>query len=173
MGPPLWIAGFTIIQRIINYETALVSTVVHHFRAQFFFPGATAVGRPCKSRIADLAGLGEVRELRQHPRQHRFIAPAVVGRAEGAAHWMVDKDRARRRDLADNIEGRARQQCRNAVILNHMGNETDGLVAKGSVGHEQREVHMLLRQFNRDGRCQFVFYLHMLAQPAHERKVPR
>ena len=136
----------------------MVSTVVQHFRSQFALPGAAAVGRPCKSRVADLAGLGEDRQLRQHPRQHRFIAPAVMGRAEGAAHGVIDKDRPWRDDLADNIEGRARQQCRNAAIIDHMGDETDGLVAEGSIRHQQCKINFRFYQVLRDGghqaRCE-------------------
>ena len=60
-----------------------------------------------------------------------------MGRAEGTAHGVIDKDRPWRDDLADNIERCARQQSRNTLIFDHMRDETDGLVAEGSIGNEQ------------------------------------
>ena len=94
-------------------------------------------------------------------------------RAERPAHGVIDESAARRRDFRHDVERRADHERGNAPGFDDMRDETDGLVAKRSVGHEQREVHMLLRQFTRDGRCQFVFYLLMPPQPAHERKVAK
>ena len=109
---------------------------MQHFRAQFVLPSAAAVEGPLKSRIAYLAGLGEIRQLRQHLSQDRFVAPAVMGWAEGAPNRMIDKDRARRRDLSHDIEGRAHHQGWDAPVFDHVGDETDGLMAKRSVRHQ-------------------------------------
>lgn len=144
---------------------------MQHFRAQFVLPGATAVDCPLKSRVANLPGLGEVRQLRQYPRQYLFIAPALMGRAEGAAHRMIDKDRPWRDDLPDNIVGRARQQRRNALIFDDMGDETDGLVAEGSVGNEQCKVDLRTDQVLRDGGRQLGFNFLLTPDPAHDRNV--
>ena len=111
--------------------------VAHHFRAQLVFPRAAAVGRPLETWITNLTGAAEVGNLSQRAGQDRFITRAVVGRAEGAAHRMVDKDGARRPDFADDVEGRADDQRGNASTLDDMGDETDGLVAEGSVGNKQ------------------------------------
>jgi hypothetical protein len=142
---------------------------VHHFRAQFVLPGAAAVDCPLKSRVVNLSGLGEVRQLRQHPTQDRFIAPALMGWAEGAAHRMIDEDRARRRNLANNIEGRARQQRRNALIFDDMGDETDGLMTEGSIGNEQCKIDFRFDQVLRDGGRQFGFNFLLASDPAHDR----
>lgn len=157
-----------LARRQLTIKSETESTVVQHFRPQFVFPGAAAVGCPHKPRVADLAGSGEFRQLRQHPRQDRFVARAVMGRAEGAAHGVIDKNRARRRDLADNIEGRARQQCRNTLIFNHMRDETNGLVAKRSIRHQQCQVNFDLGHFPGDGGSQFGFNLLLAPDPAHD-----
>jgi len=111
--------------------------VVEHFRAQFFFPSAAAIGRPLEAGITNLAGSSKVRKLGQRASQNDFVARAVVGRAEGAADGMIDKDGAWRRDLTHDVESRADDQRRDALAFDDMGNETDGLVAKGSVGDKQ------------------------------------
>ena len=142
---------------------------MQHFRAQFVLPGPAAVDCPLKSRVANLPGLGEVRQLRQHPRQDLFITPAVMGRAEGAAHRMIDKDRPWRQDVADNIDGGARQQRRNALIFDDMGDETDGLVAEGSIRNEQCEIDFRTDQVLRDGGRQLGFNFLLAPDPAHDR----
>jgi hypothetical protein len=40
--------------------------------------------------------------------------------------------------LTHDIEGGASNQSWDAPIFDHMGNETDGLVTKRSVGYQQR-----------------------------------
>jgi hypothetical protein len=59
-----------------------------------------------------------------------------MGRSESPADRMVDKGRARRCDLAHDIERSANHQRRNAVRFDDVSNETDGLVTEGSVGDE-------------------------------------
>ena len=147
--------------------------VVEHFRAQLIFPGAAAVGRPLEPGITNLSGSNKVHKLGQRPSQDGLVARAVMRRAEGPANGMIDENGARRPDSAHDVHSGADDYRGDALAFNDMSDETDGLVAKGSVGYEQREVHMLLRQFTRDGRCQFVFYLLMPPQLAHERKVAK
>lgn len=120
------------------------STVLEHFGAQLIFPASAAVGVPLKAGIADFARPGKVSELRQDPRQHRFVARAIMGRPESSPHRMIHKNRARRRNLAHDVECRARDESRNAPIFEHMGDETDGLMAERSVGHEQRQIDCLV-----------------------------
>ena len=108
--------------------------VVEHFRAQLIFPGAAAVGRPPETGIANLTWAVEAGKLGQRPSQDGLVARAVVGRTEGAPHRMIDENGAWRSDLTHDVESRADDQRRDASTLDDMGNETDGLVAEGSVG---------------------------------------
>jgi len=63
-----------------------------------------------------------------------------MGRAESATDGVVDKNRARRRDFAHDVERRANDQRGNASTLDNVSDETDGLVAKGSIGDEEDEI---------------------------------
>ena len=150
-----------------------VAALVEHFRAQFVFPCSAAVGDPLEAGVANLAGAAEVRNPSQRAGQDRFIALTVVGRAEGAPDRMIDEDGAWGRDFAHDVEDRSDNQCGDASAFNDMSDETDGLMAEGSVGNEQCQVHLRLHQLTGDGRRQLVFNFLMLAQPAHERKVVR
>ena len=89
-------------------------------------------------------------------------------RAEGAPDRMIDKDGAWGRDFTHDVEDRTDDQRGDASPFNDMSDETDGLVAKGSVGNEQCQVHLRLHQLAGDRRRQLVFNFLMLAQPAHE-----
>ena len=75
-----------------------------------------------------------------------FVAQqrAIMGRPESSPHRMIHKNRARRRNLAHDVECRARDESRNAPIFEHMGDETDGLMAERSAGHEQRQIDCLV-----------------------------
>ena len=57
---------------------------------------------------------------------------------------MIDEGRARRRDLAHDVVRRADHQCRDAAGFDHVGDETDGLMAERSVGNEQGEIDLRL-----------------------------
>ncbi len=127
-----------IFSSLLTINLDMLSTVVQHFCAQVIFPGAVAVGGPLKSGVANFLGLGKIRQLRQHSHQDRLVASAIVGRAEGATDGMVNKYGAWRCDLAHDVEGGTGEQGRNAMRFDHMGDETDGLMAKRSVGYEQR-----------------------------------
>jgi hypothetical protein len=48
---------------------------------------------------------------------------------------MIDKDCARRCDLAHDVMRRTDHQCRDALAFDDMGDETDGLMAEGSIGN--------------------------------------
>ena len=60
---------------------------------------------------------------------------------------MIDEGRPRRRDLSHDIVRRADDQSRNASAFDHVGDETDGLMAKRSIGNEQSQVDRGLLQF--------------------------
>jgi len=96
-----------------------------------------------------------------------------MGWTKGAAHRMVDEDRAGRDDLADDIEDRAGHQSRNALAFNYVGYETNGLMAEGSVGHQQRQIDFSIFEFLRDGRSELGLNLLMLPDPAHNRNMIR
>jgi hypothetical protein len=63
-----------------------------------------------------------------------------MGRSESTAHGVVDKDRARGRDFAHDVECRANNQRGNASAFDDMSDETDGLVTKRSIGDEESEI---------------------------------
>ena len=63
-----------------------------------------------------------------------------MGRPESAAHGVVDKERARRRDFAHDVKRRANNQRGNASAFDDMSDETDGLVTKRSIGDEEGEI---------------------------------
>ena len=150
-----------------------VSTVVQHFRAQFGLPGAAAVGRPIAMKIADLAGAREMRRLGQRPAKNNFVALPIMGRPEGAADRMIDEGGARRCDPAHDVVRRADHHCRDSRGFDHMGDETDGLVAEGSIGHEQSEIDLGLLQIAGDGGGEIVFDFLRLSYAAHKRKMKR
>jgi hypothetical protein len=68
------------------------------------------------------------------------VACAVAGTAEGATHGMIDKDGARRWNYGHDVENRADDEGGNSTGLDPMSDETDGLVAKGSIGYQQGKI---------------------------------
>ena len=71
---------------------------------------------------------------------------------ESPADRMIDEGRPRRRDLSQDIVRRADDQSRNASTFDHVGDETDGLMAKRSIGNEQSQVDPGLLQFSDERR---------------------
>jgi hypothetical protein len=120
---------------------ARLSTVAQNFRAQGCFPSAAPVRFPLAMEIADLIGACEVGQFRQRCAQNCFVARSFVRRSECAPHRVIDENSARRCDFGHDIEGGADDECGNALCFDDVGNETDGLVAKGSVRHEQGKIH--------------------------------
>ena len=112
--------------------------VAQHLGAQIIFPCPAAAGFPLEVWIAYLAGLGKVREFSKRSRQDLLVALAVVRRTESAAHGVIDENSTRRGHGAHNIEYRADHQRGNAVTLDDMSDETDGLMAERSIGDKQR-----------------------------------
>jgi hypothetical protein len=60
---------------------------------------------------------------------------------EGPAYRMIDKDSSRWSHLDHYVLSGADHQGWNAAGLDNVGDETDGLMAKRSVGHQQGEIH--------------------------------
>ena len=79
--------------------------------------------------------MGEFRQLGKRFAQDDLITRTIVRQAEGAAHRMIDERGTRRRDFAHDVMGRADHQGWYALAFEDMGDETDGLVAEGSIGH--------------------------------------
>jgi len=122
-------------------------------------------------KIADLAGAREIRQLGQRPAKNNFAALPIAGRPEGAADRMIDEGGARRCDPAHDVVRRADHHCRDSSGFDHMGDETDGLVAEGSIGHEQSEIDLGLLQIAGDGGGEIVFDFLRLSYAAHKRKM--
>jgi hypothetical protein len=98
---------------------------------------------------------------------------AFMRRAECPANRMIDEGGARRGDLDHNVVCRADHQCWDAARFDHVSDETDGLMAEGSVGDEQGEVDARLSQFLRELRRKRFFNFVMLANTTHEGIVKR
>ena len=81
---------------------------------------------------------------------------------------MIDEHGARRPNFAHDVMDRADHQCRNTTPFDHMRDETDGLMAKRSIGNQQGEIDFGLLQVIGDGRREFILYFFMLPQSAHE-----
>ena len=94
------------------------------------------------AEVTNLTPACKLWQLIERFKQHSLIAQAVVRRTEGAANRMIDERGARRRDFAHDVMGRADHQCRYALAFDDMGNETDGLMAEGSIGNQQREIDL-------------------------------
>jgi hypothetical protein len=116
------------------------STVMEHLGAQLGFPVASAAGQPLAVQIADLSRRCELRQLAQRSRQDRLVTHAVARRTEGSADGMIDERCARRDDFAHDVMGGADDQRRNSPGFDDVSDETDGLVAEGSIRDEQGKI---------------------------------
>ena len=94
-------------------------------------------------------------------------------RAERPAHGVIDESAARRRDFRHDVERRADHERGNAPGFDDVRDETDGLVAKRSIGDEQRHIDFGSLQIAGDGGSDFALDLLMAPEPAHERDVKR
>ena len=65
-----------------------------------------------------------------------------MGRTEGAAYGMIDKDGARRAHCSHDIEHRADDECRDSLFFNDIRDQTDAFVAEGSVRNEERKIDL-------------------------------
>jgi hypothetical protein len=91
-------------------------------------------------QIANLARMGEVLEFAQRFEQNRFMARPIIGGPEGPPHGVIDENGAGRRHLRHDVEHRADYQCGNAARFNDVGDETNGLVAKRSIGDKKSYI---------------------------------
>jgi hypothetical protein len=91
--------------------------------------------------LEDLSRLSEILQLRQCCGKDVFVPALLARTAEGATHRMVDKNGAWRWNSGQDIENRADDEGRYPPALDHMGDETDGLVTKRSVGYQQGKVN--------------------------------
>lgn len=73
-----------------------------------------------------------------------FIATAIMRWTEGAAYRVIDKNSSWRWHFVHYVQGGADHQGWNTARLDNVGDETDGLMAKRSIRHEQREMHVHL-----------------------------
>ena len=101
---------------------------------QLVFPGATAIGVPLAIKITDFPRLRELQEFSQGRGEDLFMPLPITRGAEGATDRMVNENRSRRRHLGHDVQGGADDQRGNSRIFDDVGDETDGLMAKGSVG---------------------------------------
>src|SRR5262245_45437935 len=95
----------------------------------------------------------------------------VAGAAKGPTHGVIDKNRPWRRDFKHDVQSRSNNQSRDVTAFDDMGDETDGLMAEGSIRDEQSQINGRLLQLPSYRRGQFVFDLVMLPDAAHKRNV--
>src|SRR5205085_8789758 len=93
--------------------------------------------------------------------------------AKGATGGEVDEDRARRGYLLQDVAHRADDERRDAARFDAVGEETDGLVAVRSVGHEQRQVGALAGQLRGQRGPQLLLDAPVVARRADEREALR
>jgi hypothetical protein len=84
---------------------------------------------------------------------------------------MVDESGARRSHFTHNIERGADNQRGDSTILDDVSDETDGLMAKWSVGNEQGQVNRRPLKFPCYGWCQIIFDFFVTTKSAHEGNV--
>jgi len=125
------------------------------------------------AQVADLVWPGEFRQLGERFAQDNLITRAVVRRPEGTAHRVIDERGSRWGDFAHDVMGGADHQRGYAVAFENMGDETDGLMTKGSVGNQQRKIDLSLLQVIGDRRRQIIFDLLGPAHAAHKRIMKR
>ena len=113
----------------------LVGAGAEHFRAELLLPCAVTIGFPLEVEVADLAGVRKFSQLNQRSCEYYLVSLTIMRRAEGTAHGMIDEHGARWRDFAHDIESGANHQRGDSMTFDDVGDETDGLVAKGSVRH--------------------------------------
>ena len=65
-----------------------------------------------------------------------------MGWTEGSADGVIDEDGSRRCDFAHNVQDGAYHQRWSASRFDNVSDETDGLMAKRSIGYEQGEIHL-------------------------------
>ena len=70
--------------------------------------------------------------------------------AKGPTDRMIDKNGARRWHMGHDVQDRSNNQSRDVMAFDDMGDETDGLVAEGSVRDQQRQIHVCFRELTRD-----------------------
>jgi hypothetical protein len=150
-----------------------VSTVAEHLGSELIFPCPAAVAFPLATDIANFTGADEQRQLSQNLAQNRQIALPVVWGSEGASYGMIDESGTRRSDISHNIERGANNQGGNPRVFDHVRDETDGLMAKWSIGHEQSQINRSLLKFLCNGRCQIIFDFFVTTKSAHEGSVDR
>jgi hypothetical protein len=92
----------------------------------------------------NLVGLSEFRQFSERSGKNGLVARPIIWRPKGTADRMVDEGGAGRGDLAHYVVGRANNQRGNALAFNNMSDETDGLMAEGSIGNEQGEIDLQL-----------------------------
>ena len=124
-------------------------------------------------KIADLARANEVWQFHEGCGENLFMLLAVSRTAKSTTHRMIDEECARRRDFDQDVQDGADHQCRDRMAFDDMGDETDGLMAEGSVWDEQCQVNAGLPQLSSNRRGEFDLDLLMAPDAALKRNVKR
>ena len=73
--------------------------------------------------------------------------------------------------MGHDVQDRSNNQSRDVMAFDDMGNETDRLMAEGSIGDKQGKVNIGFLQLPSNRRGEFVFDLLMPPDTAHKRNV--
>jgi len=92
----------------------------------------------------------------------------IVRFARLMAERVVDECRARRIDGLRDVVCRSHAQGRDSGGLDFAGNQSNGLMAHGSSGHQVKCFHVAAAKFFDDFRRQFLAHLARRVDPTHE-----
>lgn len=148
-------------------------STVTQLGAQLGLPFAPAAGQPLAAEVANLPRGRKLREFGESASQNRAAAFPLLGRAEGPADGMIHEGSPRRSHFAHDVVSGPDDQGGDASTLDHVCDETNGLMTEGSIGNQEGEIHAALRDLVGEGRSKLVFDLCVRAHPAHERIVKR
>ncbi len=108
-------------------------------------------------------------QLGQRRREHLLVLARIMWTTKGAPHREIHEYGARCSRALHDVAHRTDDDCRDAARLDSVRDETHGLVAEGSIRHQDREINTQCLQLIHKSRCQLLLDLLLDLGPAHER----
>jgi hypothetical protein len=112
------------------------------------FPGL--VRRPLVWEVDDLAGSAAGFEEAQAGQDHGPLIGRIEWASAGATERVVEEDAAGREHRGGDVAGAGEGHGGDPVGLEVPGDQTHGLMADRSDGHEERGVHLVFAQLGED-----------------------
>jgi hypothetical protein len=126
-----------------------ISTLAEDLSSDHGLPKATSIGFPLVGQIYNLAPFRKRGQAIESVGEHPFMLLGSPRAAERATHGMVDKDGSGWRDASHDVTDRTDNQRRDALSLDTVGHETNGLMTVGSIGDQDGQVHASLGELTR------------------------